>query len=91
MKWNEFKDEITSLTDLEKAELELMASLAAIRKQRNMTQEQLAQVSHVTQAQIARVENQLYVPSLRTLTKIASGLNLKLALIDKSTNKVVKA
>jgi len=38
MKWSELKKEITILTQEEKAELELMASIAKLRKQKNITQ-----------------------------------------------------
>ena len=90
MKWSELKKEITSLTLEEKAELELMASIAKIRKQKNITQEQLAQKANVTQTQVARVENLTYAPSLDTLTKILKGLDLELGLVDRKTGKLVK-
>lgn len=90
MKWSELKKEITSLTPEEKAELELMAAIAKIRKQKNITQEQLAQKANVTQTQVARVENLTYAPSLDTLTKILNGLDLELGLVDRKTGKLVK-
>ena len=90
MKWSELKKEITSLTQEEKAELELTAAIAKIRKQKNITQEQLAQKANVTQTQIARVENLTYAPSLDTLTKILNGLDLELGLVDRKTGKLVK-
>ena len=90
MKWSELKKEITSLTQEEKAELELMAAIAKIRKQKNITQEQLALKANVTQTQIARVENLTYAPSLDTLTKILNGLDLELGLVDRKTGKLVK-
>lgn len=90
MKWSKFKNEITSLTPEEKSELELMAAIAKVRKIRNLTQEQLATKANVTQAQIARVENLTYSPSLDTLTKILNGLDLDLGLVDKKTGKLVK-
>ncbi len=90
MKWSKFKNEITSLTPEVKSELELMAAIAKVRKIRNLTQEQLATKANVTQAQIARVENLTYSPSLDTLTKILNGLDLDLGLVDKKTGKLVK-
>lgn len=90
MKWSELKKEITSLTPEEKAELELMAAIAKIRKQKNITQEQLAQKANVTQTQVARVENLTYAPSLDTLSKILKGLDLELGLVDRKTGKLVK-
>lgn len=90
MKWSELKNEITSLSREEKAELELMAAIAKVRKQKNLTQEQLAKKANVTQAQIARVENLSYSPSLDTLTKILDSLDLDLGLVDRKTGKLVK-
>ena len=89
MKWSAFKNEITNLPDSEKEALELMASLAAIRKSKNITQEQLAERSKLTQAQIARAENLTYTPSLLTIMRIINGLDIKIAFIDKATKKIV--
>jgi transcriptional regulator with XRE-family HTH domain len=91
MKWSDLKNEILSLTPEEKAELELVASIASVRKSRNLTQAQLATRANVSQAQVARVENLAYAPSLDTLTKIVHGLGLELALVDSKTGKLVKA
>lgn len=55
-----------------------------------MTQKELADKVHVSQAQIARAENFSYAPSLKTITKIADGLNLELTFIDKTTKKLVE-
>lgn len=90
MKWSDFKKEISSLTPEEKSELELMATIAKVRKLKNMTQAQLALKANLTQAQVARVENLTYMPSLETLTKILNGLDLDLALVDRSTGQLVR-
>ena len=55
-----------------------------------MTQAQLALKVNLTQAQVARVENLTYMPSLETLTKILNGLDLDLALVDRSTGQLVR-
>lgn len=89
MKWSELKKDIKSLTPEEKAELELMAAIARIRKQKNITQEQLAQKANVTQTQVARVENLTYAPSLDTLTKILYSLDLELGLVDRKTGNLI--
>lgn len=68
----------------------MTALLASLRKEKKMTQKELADKVHVSQAQIARVENFSYAPSLKTITKIADGLNLELTFIDKTTKKLVK-
>jgi len=90
VKWSDFKQEITSLSPEEKAGLELMAAIASVRKRKNLTQEQLARRAKVTQAQVARVENFSYTPSLATLTKIFGGLDLDIALIDRQTGEVIR-
>ena len=55
MKWKDLKNEISSLSAEEKSELELMAMLAMVRKQKKLTQAELAEKANVTQAQVARV------------------------------------
>ena len=55
-----------------------------------MTQKELAEKVHVSQAQIARLENFSYVPSLKTVTKIADGLNLEITFVDKNTKQPVR-
>lgn len=89
MKWTEVKKEISSVTDEEKSLIELTALLASYRKKHNITQEALARQINLTQAQIARVETYTQPPTLQTINKIASGLGLELALVDKKTKDLV--
>ena len=90
MKWTDVKKDISSISQEDKNLIELTALLASLRKEKKMTQKELADKVHVSQAQIARVENFSYDPSLKTITKIADGLNLELTFIDKTTKKLVK-
>lgn len=90
MKWTDVKKEITNISPEDKNLIELMALLASIRKEKNMTQKELAEKVHVSQAQIARLENFSYVPSLKTVTKIADGLNLEITFVDKNTKQPVR-
>ena len=60
------------------------------RTKLGMKQDELAEKVHVSQAQIARVENYSYAPTLKTITKIANGLDLELTFIDRSTKELVK-
>ena len=90
MKWTDVKQEINSLSQEDKTLIELTALLASIRKDKNITQKELAEKVHVSQAQIARVENYSYAPTLKTITKIANGLDLELTFIDRSTKELVK-
>ncbi|OJF91686.1 helix-turn-helix domain-containing protein [Alkalibacterium sp. 20] len=89
MNWNELKQEITSLSEEEKEMIELTALLASYRKEKKMTQEELAEKTNLTQAQIARIENFSQSPSLRTLSKVASGLDLKITFVDKNTRELM--
>ncbi|WP_047392751.1 helix-turn-helix domain-containing protein [Pisciglobus halotolerans] len=87
MKWEDLKKDINSISQEDKSILELTALLASVRKEQNITQKELAEKTKVTQAQIARVENLSYIPSLKTVVKIAEGLNLELVFIDKTPSK----
>lgn len=89
MRWSELKLELSSLSSEEKSQLDLIAALVKVRKMKNMTQAQLAIKANLTQTQIARVENLTYKPSLETLMKIVNGLDLDLALVDRSTRQIV--
>jgi len=89
MKWEKAKKSITSLSDEEKNILELTAALASIRKSKNMTQKEVAEKAHLTQAQIARVQTLSHMPSMETLVKIAKALNLELTFVDKETKQTV--
>ena len=89
MKWTDVKKEITSISPEDKNLIELMALLASLCKEKNMTQKELAEKVHVSQAQIARLENFSYVPSLKTVTKIVDGLNLEITLFYKNVNHPV--
>lgn len=89
MKWTDVKKEINSISDEEKKLIELTALLASYRKNHNITQAELANQINLTQAQIARVETFSQPPTLQTINKIASGLGLELALVDKNTKKLV--
>ena len=57
MKGSELKKEISSLTPEEKAELERMTAIAKIRKQKNITQDQLAKkrMSHKLRSLVLRI------------------------------------
>ena len=90
MKWTDVKKDISSISQEDKNLIELTALLASLRKEKKMTQKELADKVHVSQAQIDRVENFSYAPSLKTITKIADGINLELTFIDKTTKKLVK-
>ena len=54
--------------------------LKTLRKRAGLTQEQLAQVTGIDQANISRLENGTANPSLRTLKRLAEGMGMELKL-----------
>ncbi|MFD0896758.1 helix-turn-helix domain-containing protein [Loigolactobacillus binensis] len=67
--------------------LELAAQLVKLRERRGITREELADKTNMTPAMVARVENLEYLPTLKTLSKMAAGLDLKLGWIDNTTGR----
>ena len=52
--------------------------IAYYRRKKNMTQQQLAEVTGITQADISRLESGTANPSLRTLKRLAAGMGMAL-------------
>lgn len=90
MKWTEVKKDIQSISEDEKNVIELMASLASIRKSKHMTQQDVAEKAQLSQVQIARAETLAHTPSIETVAKIANSLNLELTFVDKNTHQLTK-
>lgn len=62
---------------------DVIDSLISERKNKGMTQKQLAQASSLTQSVIARLESKKASPQLDTLVKVASALDCDIALVPK--------
>ena len=60
----------------------IIAQLRALRKQRGMTQKELAEKIGQTQQRIAEIESGEFSPSLETLEPILKALNAELLLHD---------
>ncbi|MFL2105614.1 helix-turn-helix domain-containing protein [Desemzia sp. FAM 23991] len=90
MKWTEVKKDIQNISEDEKNVIELMASLASIRKSKHMTQQDVAEKAQLSQVQIARAETLAHTPSIETVAKIANSLNLELTFVDKSTHQLIE-
>lgn len=90
MRWTEVKKDIQSISEDEKNVIELMASLASIRKSKHMTQQDVAEKAQLSQVQIARAETLAHTPSIETVVKIANSLNLELTFVDKSTQRLIE-
>ncbi|MEJ8306645.1 helix-turn-helix transcriptional regulator [Saccharibacillus sacchari] len=83
--WDQTRREIKSLNDVEKKAISGMAKivnqLMLRRKVLGLTQQEVATKAGITQAQVARVENEHTIPKLDTILKIASALDVSIELI----------
>ena len=76
---NDPKYQKTSLLErLVEPERQIMHAILEGRQNCNLTQEQLAQVTGIDQANISRLENGTANPSLRTLKRLAAGMGMAL-------------
>ena len=76
MKDSEFKKEWDSL----EPEFNMIQAMIDARKQRNMTQKELALKAGLTQANVSKIEKGLSHPTIDTLLKIAYGLDKRLVI-----------
>jgi predicted transcriptional regulator len=83
--WNDYKEHVKSVNPNRKADIEEMETVAAIIatliEQRNAlgySQRQLADLCHMPQSSIARIESCKTVPNLETLIRIMKPLGLTL-------------
>lgn len=61
-------------------EFTLMQSMIDARKEKGITQKQLAEKCGISQADISRLESGNANPSIRTLQRIADGMGMKLKI-----------
>ena len=61
-------------------ERQIVRAIGEGRQAKNLTQEQLAEVTGINQANISRLENGTGNPSLRTLKRLAAGMGMELKL-----------
>lgn len=59
----------------------IIDTLIEQRKEKGMTQKELAQATELTQSVIARMESKKAVPQLDTLLKVVTALDCNLAVI----------
>ncbi len=78
----DFKNEYNSL----EAEYSLIQSFIDARKQRKITQKELAAQTRIAQADISKIESGLGNPTIKILKRLADGLDmqLKIELIPKT-------
>lgn len=61
-------------------EFAIIQALIDARKAAGLTQKQLSERTGITQADISKLENGNSNPSVRTLKKLAAGMNMKLKI-----------
>ena len=76
LKNSQFKDEYEHL----ESDFIIMQALIDARKNLGLTQQELAQRTHINQADISKIEKGISNPSLNTLKKLAKGMNMKLKI-----------
>lgn len=76
MKNPEFRKEWDAL----EPERQITRAMLEGRQVNHLTQEQLAEVTGINQANISRLENGTANPSLRTLKRLAAGMGMELKL-----------
>lgn len=72
----EFKAEWDAL----EPERQIVRAMLEGRERAALTQQELAELTGITQADISRLENGTANPSLRTLKRLASGMGMQLRL-----------
>lgn len=65
------------------AELDLIAQIILTRKEKGMTQKDVADKTGLTQQMVSRIENRECSPNYRNLVKIVSALDAKIQLVSK--------
>lgn len=61
-------------------ERQIVRAITEGRERRDLTQQQLAEITGIQQADISRLENGTGNPSLRTLKRLAAGMGMQLKL-----------
>ena len=79
----EFKKEYDAL----ELEFQVIRALLDGRKEKNITQKQLSELTGINQADISKIERGNANPSLRTLQRLASGMDMsvKLKFVSKKS------
>jgi len=84
MKWSNAKEiilknkEVQSELKMNEAEYKIIEEIILARRERNLTQKDLAELIGTKQSNISRLESGNYNPSLDFLQKIASAMGKKL-------------
>jgi predicted transcriptional regulator len=86
MKWNEAKEiilrnkEVRNELENNEAEYKIIEEIIMARRERNITQKELAELVGTKQSNISRLESGNYNPTLEFLTKIAKAVGKELEI-----------
>lgn len=86
MKLSELKEQWLSDPDTRKAydelepEYQLICSILDARIEKNLTQQDLADITGINRADLSRIENGNANPSLKTIKRVAEGLGKKVEI-----------
>lgn len=64
--------------------LEMVSKLMATRNRKRLSQRELSRLSGVSQKTISRLESGLDSPTLETLVKLASALNMEIVIVENT-------
>jgi len=65
------------------ADLDIITQIIKTRKEKGMTQKEVADKAGLTQQMVSRIERREYPPNYRNLVKIADALDSKIQLVSK--------
>ena len=86
MKYNDIKEKYLSNPETKKAyeelepEYQLICAIIEARKEKNISQQELAEVTGINRSDISKIENGNANPSLRTIKRVAEGLGKKVEI-----------
>lgn len=65
-----------------KKEYALVEQLVKARKEKNITQKELAEATGISQQAISRIEKEKHIPKMDTFSRVLDGLGLELAIVQ---------
>ena len=76
----EENSEFKALVEATEPDFQIMRAIAGARARTGMTQKELSEKTGIIQAEISKMENGNSNPSIKTLKKLAAGLNMRLVI-----------
>jgi len=86
MKYNDFKEkilydpEVKTEYDALEPEYQIIREMLAARSEMNLSQQELADITHINRTDISKLENGNANPSLKTIKRIAAGLGKRVQI-----------